>query len=44
MTIQLFYIGYHLGWQIILKIGIKLGRLGSYDIPLPDRLDAIFLS
>ena len=26
------------------QIGIKLGRLGSYDILLPGRLDAIFLS
>ena len=26
------------------QIGIKLGRLGSYDILLPSRLDAIFLS
>ena len=26
------------------QIGVKLGRLGSYDILLPCRLDAIFLS
>ena len=25
------------------EIGVKLGRLGSYDILLPCRLDAIFL-
>ena len=34
-------------WRLLFRaeqIGIKLGRLGSYDILLPCRLDAIFLS